>query len=99
MLDPADILARILAGAAKGRHIANTAAQARAAPLWRVVRAALDDDILGGHSERGRAGRIKKRLRLTITERQVNRILDALYSTSDLTRSNGHNDSQRGVHE
>ncbi len=99
MPDPAEIGARVLAAFARGRCIAITAAQNRAAPLWRVVRAALDDDILRGHGERGRAGRIKRRLHLTVSERQVKRILDTLNSASDLTRSNGHSNSHAGVQE
>ena len=90
MSDAAQVGERVLEGLAKGRTRAIAAARERAAPTWRAIRAALDNDILDGYSARGRASRIKRRLRLTISERQVNNVLVSLYSASD---SLGFNDA------
>jgi hypothetical protein len=78
--DPATVAA-ILAGLESGRQKAIAASRERAAATWRAVRRASDDDVLEGHSERGRAGRIARRLRrdgTTISERHVFRLLAAL---------------------
>ena len=84
--DPATVGERVLAGLAKGRRRAIEDAQARGAITRRAVRRALDVDVLEGRSERGRAGRIARRLRrqgVGISERHVRRILDTLSSVSD----------------
>lgn len=85
--DPATV-ERILAGLAKGRQKAVERAQAQGAVTARAVRRALDVDVLEGRGERGRAGRIARRLRregVTVGERQVRRIIDTLSSMSGST--------------
>lgn len=87
MTDAADTGAAVLAGLARGRAIANARAQAAAEQLRRQVIAGLGVDLLNGKDERGRAGRIKRRLHLQVGERHIRRILDTLYSMSDSSRS------------
>lgn len=83
--DPATVGARVLEALARGREKAVAAAQARGATTARAVRRALDVDVLEGHGERGRAGRIARRLKrggVKITERGVRKILERLSSGS-----------------
>lgn len=84
--DPAIIGRRVLVALEAGRQRAIAEARARSATLARQVRRLMDDDALAGHSPRGRAGRIARRLRragVTVTERHVRRILsDTLSSES-----------------
>lgn len=86
--DPATVGARVLAGLEAGRQAAIAKAQARAAVTAREVRRALDVDVLEGRPERGRAGRIARRLHrdgLRISERGVRKILERLSSGSGST--------------
>lgn len=62
MTEPADLGRRVLAGLAKGRQRAIELARERARRNERLVLEALNHDILAGHPERGRAGRIHRRL-------------------------------------
>lgn len=76
---------RTLANLAEGRSKAHRQARDRAAPFYLAIRRAIDRDILDGHGERGRAGRIAERLPPRDKEgleyystRQVQRVLDTL---------------------
>jgi len=81
--DPYLVGERVLAGLEKGRRRAIAQAQARGARTVRAVCQALDVDLLEGRGERGRAGRIARRLRGMVGERQVRKILERLSSGSD----------------
>jgi hypothetical protein len=83
--DPAAVGVRVLAALEAGRREGIARAQARAAALAVAVRRELDSDILAGHAERGRAGRISRRLAregVTVTERGARKILERLSSRS-----------------
>lgn len=83
--DPATVGLRVLASLARGREKAVAGAQARGAVTVRAVRRALDVDVLQGHGERGRAGRVQRRLwreGVNVSERQVRKILERLSSGS-----------------
>lgn len=89
MVDPAELGELVLAGLAKGRARAIEVQRQHGATTARAVRRALDVDVLEGRPPRGRAGRIGRRLRrdgISVSERQVARILAALISVSDTTR-------------
>lgn len=103
MADPAATGARVLAGLAAGRLEAIRMAREQAEHNERVVRRALDLDILAGHRQRGRAVRIARAVRGKvsvhirenvdrdwITPRGVQKILARLSSGADSTR---HSDS------
>ena len=84
--DPATVGVVVLANLARGRERAVAAARERGAITARAVRRALDVDVLEGRGERGRAGRIARRLQrggVTISERGVRKILERLSSGSD----------------
>lgn len=87
MADDAQVGRRLLAVLAAGRERAIATQREHGAITIRAVRRQLDVDVLEGRSERGRAGRIARRLRrlgLTVSERHVRRILaDILSSVSD----------------
>lgn len=77
---------RVRANLADGRQLAIADARLKGARSARAVLGELNKDILRGHPPRGRAGRITRRLRthgVSLTERQVLRILDRLASVSD----------------
>lgn len=76
---------RMIANLAEGRSKAHRQARERAAPFHLAIRRAIDEDILEGHDERGRAGRIAARLPPRDQEgleyysaRHVQRVLDML---------------------
>ena len=91
----AEIGRSVLAAVSQARAIALREARTYAAPFVVAVRSELDRDILLGHSSRGRAGRIARRLPGFVTrtggfrrytERHVLRALknlDILYSMSN----------------
>ncbi len=86
MTDPYATGRRVLEALAEGRRIAIQQRKAQAADNERLVRLELDRDILAGHPERGRPGRISRRLRGRIGERGVRKILERLSSGSDCLR-------------
>lgn len=88
MADAADIGQRVLAILAAGRAAAIARARERAAGLQLAVLDELHNDCLAGKPERGRAGRIHRRLkhRHKVSSRHVKRILDGLASVSDSPR-------------
>jgi len=71
---------RVLAALDAGRERAIAYQRERAARYERLVRPELDLDILAGHPERGRAGRIARRL--GISEGGCRKILHRLSSCS-----------------
>ena len=91
--NPTDVGARVLTALDAGRAEGHRRARERAAPWHRLIRAELDSDTLRGHGARGRAARIKRRLRLPYSERHVKRILDTFSSVSDSLLSNETSDS------
>lgn len=77
----------VLAGLAKGLQHAIAAAQARSRHRAEQILAKASMDMLRGKPARGRAGRITRLLNRNgdqISERQVKRILDMLFSMSKL---------------
>lgn len=90
MADALEVGERVLAALSRGRARAIEAARARGAANELEVRRLLDLDILAGHDERGRAGRIARRMTKPISERGVRKILDRLSSDSDSSMSNPH---------
>ena len=76
--DPYSVGEAVLAAFAEGRQKAIEFRKFAAEPLERAVRAALDDDIIRGNPERGRAGRIAWQLHKR--ERTVRKVLARLMS-------------------
>ena len=74
---------KVLAGLSKGRQRAIAQAKERAAFHVAHVAIHANADVAAGKPERGRAGRIARRLGGTLSERHVKRILDGLSSMSD----------------
>lgn len=74
---------KVLAGLDKGRHRAIAQAKERAAFHVAKVVIHSNADFASGKPERGRAGRIARKLGGMLSERQVKRILDRLSSVSD----------------
>lgn len=66
-----------------GRQIAIQRAKDRASRNIALILPLANEDIAGGWPLRGRAGRICRKLKGTVTERSVKRILDRLFSLSD----------------
>jgi hypothetical protein len=94
MADAADVGRRVLEGLAAGRRRSAEQAKERAAPLRAAVLDEVNRAILGGKvsravlegkKPRGLAIRVHRQLRgrFVVSERQVRRIIDALYSLSD----------------
>jgi hypothetical protein len=87
MSDPTDVGARVLHGLNKGRELAIKRARddARERDLMGLVQRAALLDRSANRPDRGRAGRIARRLQATgcaISERHVRRLLDGLNSVS-----------------
>lgn len=84
--DPATVGARVLAGLERGRQRAIATQRARADHLAELVQRAERLDRAAGLPERGRAGRVARRLRracIEVSDRHIRRILDSLSSVSD----------------
>ena len=80
---PESIGRKVLAGLFKGRQRAIEQAKERAAFHVAKVVIHANADVAARKPERGRAGRISRRLGGMLSERQVKRILDRLSSVSD----------------
>jgi DNA-binding transcriptional ArsR family regulator len=78
--DAAELGRRILDKFAEGRALAIRGRRLAGSTNARAIRAALDDDLLAGHPDRGRARRIAQRTGLS--RRTVSRHLGALLSVS-----------------
>ncbi len=74
---------RVLAGLAKGRERAIEAAKAKGRDSARLVYDLAMLDEKSGGKARGRAARIARRLRWSLSERQILRILDTLFCVSE----------------
>lgn len=74
---------KVLDGLAKGRQQAIAQAKERAAFHVAKVVIHTNADVAAGKPERGRAGRISRKLGGILSERQVKRILDTLSCMSD----------------
>lgn len=84
--DPAELGARILAGLERGRRVALEMQKRRAEELAELVLRAERLDRAAGRPDRGRAGRIVRRLHregVEVSERHARRILDRLSGMSD----------------
>jgi hypothetical protein len=77
-----------------GRAKANEAAKRRGAASTAVVLDLALIDLRAGKPARGRAGRIRRTLGGLLSERQVRRILAALFSVSDSVVSNADGDTE-----
>ena len=82
---------KVLDGLDKGRQRAITQAKERAAFHVAKVVIHANVDVAAGKPERGRAGRISRKLSGILSERQVKRILDRLSCMSDSAEQNGRN--------
>lgn len=77
---------KVLAGLAKGRArlmVMNQQRQALTATRRRAVAELAEEDLQAGRPLRGRAGRISRRLKGQISERQVRKYLAPLISGAD----------------
>jgi hypothetical protein len=74
---------KVLDALAKGRQKAIAAAQAKAAMQMFVIRELAMADMLAGRSNRGRAGRIQRKLGGTLSERLVRKYLARLFRGAD----------------
>ena len=97
--DPAEVGARVLAALAEGRRKAHADAQERSAPLAGLVADLADADLLAGKPDRGRPGRVARKLRglgVKVSRRHVQRILDKFSGMSDSTRPNSDVSMEEG---
>jgi hypothetical protein len=74
---------KVLAGLDRGRAIAIAQAKARSAQRVGLIVVLVNTDTQQGRPDRGRAGRIARKLGGLISERHVKRILDRLSRMSD----------------
>ena len=81
--NPVAVGKKVLAGLAKGRHLAIQRARDRGRHNLALILALAGVDSASGKPLRGRAGRIHRKLNGALTERSVQRILDRLSSMSD----------------
>lgn len=82
MRDAYDVGRTVLAALDRGREVAIRRSQQRAADVRAAVERLAAEDALR-HGDRGRAGRIARRLCGIRSERTVKRILDRLSSVSE----------------